>query len=231
MNCIIIEDQAPAQRILENYISSIPDLEIIGVFRDVKSASGIISNQSKVDVIFIDIHLPGISGIEFVRRLPDKNPAIIFTTAFSDYAVESYELNAVDYLLKPFSRERFLKSIERLKEVLTEEKSTENQSILIKSGKETQRALTRNIFYIQSDMDYTEVNTKSGKILSNERLWKWEQALSTHNFIRVHKSFIIHLGHVKRCTRKEIEMVDGSVIPIGRAYKKQFLQKMENLNK
>src|SRR5210317_1768791 len=160
MNCIIIEDQPPAQRILKKFIEDIGTLHLKGVFSDAIEAMEFLKSNS-VDLMFLDIHLPKISGIDFPKSMPNP-PHVILTTAFSEYALESYEFDVVDYLLKPFSFQRFVKAVSKVSMQHTTASSmlsspTLKTEMFIKSGYEHIKITIQDILYIQSDIDYTEL--------------------------------------------------------------------------
>ncbi|WP_299531725.1 LytTR family DNA-binding domain-containing protein [Ulvibacterium sp.] len=231
MNCIIIEDQPPAQRILKKFIADVGTLTLKEVFPDAISAMEFLKNE-KVDIMFLDIHLPKISGIEFLKTLPNP-PHVILTTAFPDYALEGYDLNVVDYLLKPFSFQRFLQAISKVPltaQTDGRQKSiTENKpktEIYIKSGHEHIKIRISDIVHIQSDADYTEIHTSKGKFLSNEPLRHWLHALEGHHFFRTHKSFILNTEKIERISGNLVYLVNQIKIPIGRAYKEAFMKSL-----
>lgn len=165
INCLIIEDQLPAQRILTKYIADTTSLQLIGTCTNAIEALESIKSQN-VDLIFLDIHLPKLSGIDFLKSLTHP-PQVILTTAFSDYALESYDLDVVDYLLKPFSFQRFLKAISKVEKPnngkiiqAESERSSIEEDIYIKSGYDYIRIALDDIIFIMSDTDYTEVHLK-----------------------------------------------------------------------
>lgn len=220
MKCIIIEDQPPAQRILKKYISDYGLLELIGTFTDAIQGLEFLKTN-EVDLIFLDIHLPKISGIDFLKTL-DNPPAVILTTAFPEFALESYDLNVVDYLLKPFSFPRFLKAVSKVKQRTIPEPKSEKpkvEPIYIKSGHEYHKVQIEDIILIHSDRDYTELQTESTKYLSNESLKYWEDFLTDHRFIRIHKSYLINEQKILKIRSSAIEMLGSHSAPIGRAYK------------
>ncbi len=229
MRCIIVEDQAPAQRILKKYISDYKPLQLVGVFSDALQALEFL-RQEEVDLIFLDIHLPQISGIDLLKMLP-KAPHVILTTAFPDYALESYELAVVDYLLKPFSFQRFIQAVTKVPNSTTppeaspEASSDAKDTIFIKSGHSYFRIKLEEIILIQSADDYTEIHTTSqSKILSGESLQHWEQLLPPQHFKRVHKSYIVHIEFIVKIAHNQIHLEPGHQVPIGRSYKDDFLQ-------
>lgn len=229
MRCIIVEDQAPAQRILKKFIGDYKPLSLVSTFSDALQAIEFL-RQEEVDIIFLDIHLPQISGIDFLKMLP-KAPSVILTTAFPDYALESYELAVVDYLLKPFSFQRFIQAVSKvptpdLKTKAPEVEDSENQdAIFVKSGHSYFRIKLEEIIFIQSADDYTEIHTTNQqKVLSGDSLQHWAQLLPEQRFRRVHKSFIVHIDYIVKLTHNQIHLELGHQVPIGRAYKEEFLQ-------
>ena len=238
MNCIIVEDQLPAQRILTKYITDAGTLNLVGTFTDALEAMKILKSE-KIDVMFLDIHLPKLSGIDFLKTLPNP-PQVILTTAFSEYALESYELNVVDYLLKPFSFQRFIQAISKLSmqphtslssssNISSEESpiATKNHSeeIFIKSGYDYIRIKTDDIIFIMADSDYTELHLTDKMHLSTESLRYWEDFLPKQKFMRIHKSYIINTTKISKVSGNQIFLENDKNIPIGRAYKNDFMER------
>lgn len=230
INCIIIEDQLPAQRILIKYIEDMGSLNLMGAYTNALEAMNVL-NSEKIDLMFLDIHLPKISGIDFLKTLTDP-PQVILTTAFQDYALESYELNVLDYLLKPYSFQRFVKAISKvgdgrdsvLKHTGMEEKNAPVE-LYIKSGYDHIRIKTEDILYIMSDSDYTEIHLKDRKHLSLEPLRYWEDFLSKEKFMRIHKSYIINTCKIMKVSGNLVFLENNKNIPIGRAFKKDFIER------
>lgn len=227
MTCIIIEDQPPAQRILKKYIVDIGSLELKATFPDALKAMEFLKNET-VDLTFLDIHLPKISGIDFLKTMSNP-PAVILTTAFSDYALESYEFDVVDYLLKPFSFQRFVKAVNKVPSQSANAAPVNVTSfIFIKSGYEHIKIDTNDILYIKSDADYTEIHLSNKKYLSAEPLRHWLETLSGQIFIRVHKSFIINGLKIEKIAGNQVYLVGENIIPIGRAFKEDFTKRFLN---
>lgn len=232
INCIIIEDQPPAQRILKKYIEDIGTLRLQATFTDALQAMEFLKTQ-EVDLMFLDIHLPKISGIDFLKTIPNA-PAVILTTAFPDYALESYEFSVVDYLLKPFSFQRFVKAVAKVpgksnNPVTTqpmEDKPTYRKELFIKSGYELVKILVDDIDYIKSEGDYTEIFLPDKKHLSSESLIFWEKNLDQEQFFRVHKSYLINAAKIEKISGNQVYLKGKTVIPIGRTYKEEFLGKI-----
>ncbi|WP_405206633.1 LytR/AlgR family response regulator transcription factor [Aquimarina sp. LLG6339-5] len=228
MNCIIVEDQLPAQRILKKYIEDMGSLKLIGTFTDAIEAMQLMKS-TKVDVIFLDIHLPKISGIDFLKTLSNP-PQVILTTAFPDYALESYEFDVVDYLLKPFSFQRFIKAVSKVEnkkqQLSLDANTTEIKEVYAKIGFDHVRILIDDITYIISDTDYTEIHLQDKKLVSSETLRYWEELLPSKNFMRVHKSYIINTSKIEKFSGNQIYLSNQKIIPLGRAYKSNFTKKI-----
>lgn len=226
--CIIIEDEPLAQNILEKYVTDHPSLQLVAVCTDALEAQPILSQQ-KIQLIFLDINLPKLSGINFIRTLLHP-PLIIFTTAYPEYAVEGFELNAVDYLLKPFSFERFLKAVNRALEKLNSENTLVAEEkmlhIFLKSDKKIHRVDLDSIQYIEAIGDYMKVVTDTGQLIVNETMKKLQEDLPVKQFIRVHKSFIISRNRIKFIEANYVQL-EGKTIPIGATYRSEVLASIE----
>ncbi|MCT4580368.1 MAG: response regulator transcription factor [Flavobacteriales bacterium] len=218
--CIIIEDQPPAQRILKKYIQEIDTFELKGTFSNAIDALNFIK-KTPVDLIFLDIHLPKISGIDFLQRISQSIP-IILTTAFPDYAIKSYEFNVVDYLLKPFSFQRFTQALAKVPQ--ENDVNTPKKSFYFKSRYDLIKLDEDHILYIKSDTDFTNIFTSEKKYYSNEILKQWLFKLG-EAFCQVHKSYIVNTNHILKIRGNDIFLNDNSTIPIGRAYKEKFIKK------
>lgn len=230
IRCIIIEDQPPAQRVLQKFIGNMEHMELNATFADALSAIDFLKNEP-IDLIFLDIHLPKISGIDFLKALPNK-PHVILTTAFSEYALESYEYQVVDYLLKPFSFERFVKAVSKVPvagtkpptEKIVIENNFTPEILFIKSGYEHLRISIDDILFIQSEADYTEVFTTEKKHLTSHSLKYWLQTLPLVQFTQVHKSYIVNTRKILKVSGNSIFFDNETFIPIGRAFKEGFVE-------
>jgi DNA-binding LytR/AlgR family response regulator len=229
IRCIIIEDQPPAQRVLKKYIEDIGNMELMATFADALEALNYLKTAS-VDLIFLDIHLPKISGMDFLKTLSRK-PYVILTTAFSEYALESYEYDVLDYLLKPFSFERFVQAVSKVPSKEQQksgmpgrvEHSSDPEMFFIKSGYEHIKIDINEIRFIQSNADYTELFLTERKHLSQEPLRFWEEYLNPKKFIRIHKSYIINTEKITKIIGNQVYLTDKITLPIGRAYKENFM--------
>ena len=226
--CIIIEDEPLAQNVLKKYIADHPSLELAGTCTDALEAQ-LILNKQHVQLIFLDINLPKLSGTNFIKTLINS-PLIIFTTAYPEYAVEGFELNAVDYLLKPFSFERFLKAVNKALEKLTtvNQNSEINKTsfIFLKADKKIHKVDLESIHFIEAIGDYMKVVTDSGQLIVNETMKKLQEDLPSKSFIRVHKSFIISRNKIKYIEGNYVQVEDKSV-PIGATYRNDVLASIE----
>lgn len=226
MTCIIIEDEIPAQKILKNFIGKIPSLNLVGTFKAAIEANSFL-NTNNIDVVFLDINLPDISGIDFIKTIKNP-PAIIMTTAYPEYAVSSFELNTiVDYLVKPFSFDRFLKAINKAKERIeipkTNSEENDEASIFINVDKTMHKLVLSSILYIESDRNYITVVTKNQKLSYIDSLKNWIVKLPENQFIQVHKSFIINSKSVDKISGNTVYLNENK-IPIGRTYRQDLLK-------
>jgi len=221
LKCLIIDDEPLAQNVIENYLKNFSFIELIARCENALSALEWIKKQ-KIDLIFLDISMPFLSGIDFIKTLQNP-PAIILTTAHKEFAIESYELNVLDYLLKPISFERFLKAINKL-DIHTSEvikpviSDSENDAfIYVKSEKKNIKILFKEILFIESLKDYIKIHTIDKTIVTQVSISAIEQRLPD-NFLRIHRSFIIAKDKITAYTQHDFE-IGKHQIPIGRNYK------------
>ncbi len=231
-SCIIIEDQPPAQRILKKYIGDIGNLKLKGTFGDALVALSFLKSNP-IDLIFLDIHLPKLSGIDFLKILPQK-PKVILTTAFPDYAIQSYELDVLDYLLKPFSFERFVKAVAKISTTTNQPIATIPSQkgpdfIFIKAGVDYQKIEINQIQFIKSNGDYTQLFMVADKHLVSYPLKFWIEKLNPKWFCQIHKSYLVNVQHISKVTGNQID-IGGNLLPIGRTYRdiffKEYLEKL-----
>lgn len=227
MKCIIIEDEIPAQKIIKNFLNKLPDIEVLATFKAAIEANSFLKNET-VDVVFLDINLPDISGIDFIKTVKNP-PAIIMTTAYPDYAVSSFELDTiVDYLVKPFSFDRFLKAINKVKdrlEVSNKTTADESEVLFLNVDKTLHKIVLDELVYIESDRNYITVVTAKQKLSYIDSLKNWNEKLPNNQFIQTHKSYIINRKFVDKISGNEI-YVNSNRLPIGRTYKQELLRKL-----
>ena len=227
MKCIIIEDELPAQRIIKSYISKLKHLQLVGTYQTALEANSVLNNGG-IDLLFLDINLPDISGLDFIKTL-SKPPKIIITTAYSNFAAESFEYWTIhDYLVKPISFERFLKSINKVEQTsktIEKEEKVSEDIINLKIDKTLHRLSINDILYVESDRNYVSIVTKKGKFTYIDSLKNWGQKLPNTHFAQIHKSYLVKLNAIDKISGNII-FINDSKIPIGRKYKQELLSKL-----
>ncbi len=231
LTCLIVDDEELARTLLENYINRLPYLKLAGKCSNPIEALQLLRNQS-VDLIFLDIQMPEMIGTDFLKTLSQK-PMVVFTTAYSEYALEGYELNVVDYLLKPFPFERFLQAVNKASDLaklkskgttnITSYPTNEKNYILVKSEHKVHRISYDEIQYIQSMREYVAYYTSNGRILSLGSLKKLEVDLPENLFLRIHKSYIISKSKVSTLEGNMVH-IGKEKIPIGASYREKVLK-------
>jgi DNA-binding LytR/AlgR family response regulator len=222
IKCIIVEDEPLAQQVIENHLQRTTKFELVAVCNNATEALEILKSR-EVDLIFLDIRLPGMSGLNFLKQLRTP-PLIILTTAYPNYALESYEFNVIDYLLKPISFERFLKAINKIidNRLFSNINAGTNDSfsdhIFIKSGNKFFKVKFSEIIYIQGMRDYLKIHTADYKLVTHQTMNDIEKTIPSKMFLRVHKSYIAAILHIKVIYGNSIE-IDNTTIPIGESYK------------
>lgn len=222
MKYIIIDDEPLAHQIIETYANDLSYMELEGNCYNGFEAIELL-NKTKVDLIFLDINMPKLKGFDFLKTLP-KPPKVIVTTAYEEYAIEGYELNIVDYLLKPFSFNRFMKAINKAtidnSTAIEKDSNTTQQSIFIKGDKKYHRVSLDNLLYVEAYGNYSKFHLSQKSILSHEKISELEFTLPQHQFMRVHKSYIVSIEKIEIIEGNRI-IIDGEKIPIGQTYKKK----------
>ncbi|BFM43604.1 LytTR family DNA-binding domain-containing protein [Flavobacterium sp. CFS9] len=236
MKCVIIDDEPLAVELLEDFVQKVDALELIHTFNNAIDAISFI-NQNNVDLIFLDIQMPHFSGIDFLNTI-EKKPLVIFTTAFSDYAVEGFNLGAVDYLVKPIPFHRFLKSVVRAQQVLnpattvqtisehTTPPELEQDFMFVRAEYENVKMNFSDILFIEGLKDYVKIYTIDNKFtLTLISLIKLENLLSNKGFSRIHRSYIINIKHVKSIQKNKV-LISDKRIPISESYKTSFFERI-----
>jgi len=230
ISCIIVDDEAMAREVIATHLSKIDNINIIATCNNAIEAFNCINNHN-IELVFLDINMPGISGISFAKSI-NKNIKIIFTTAYRDYAVEGFELQAVDYLLKPISFERLLKSIDTYFEVYStpfkpaKEQLESSNFIFVRSERIMVKIDFDAIIYIESYSDYIKIHLKHKTIITRETISAIEAKIPKHLFVRIHRSYIISLNNISSFTNEHIT-ISGQSLPISRSYKKEVLNLLE----
>lgn len=238
LTCSIIEDEYLAQEILEEYIRKVPFLELTGIYLSPLEAAVHLA-EDKPDLLFLDINMPDLDGLSFIPMLSAK-PMIILTTAYDQYALKAYELEVKDYLLKPFTFERFYKSVLRLYQEqslrLTGEKKEEKAEtkqeqafIFLKVGHRIQKIATRDILFVEGMKDYLRIHTNEEKILTLLSFAKLEELLPGGDFARVHRSFLVAIDKIDHIEKNRIQIAD-QIIPISDTYADAFYNRLKGLS-
>lgn len=219
-NCIIVEDEPIAAEILENFVSRDEELHLVAKCSDAVYAGSLL-NRHEIDLMFLDLHLPVVKGFDFLKKLKNP-PLVIVTTAYHQYAVEGYELDIVDYLMKPIPYDRFIKAVEKFKYLMNAEEAlleaADREHIFISSGKKQIKIVLHDIFFIESLREYIHIHTKAGTITVKMPISRIEDSLDPKMFIRIHKSYIISKTKIEVRSASMIQ-VNGKKLPIGRTYK------------
>lgn len=232
IKCLVIDDERLAREYLKNYISKIPELELVGDFNSPLKATELIKS-GEIDLLFLDIQMPDITGVEFVKSL-SNTPEIIFTTAYQEYALEGFNLNVADYLLKPFSFERFFQAVNKVIDKKTkqpalpieeEEQQTSYSDtyLTIRADRKFYKINFDDINYIEGQKAYVTFHTKKKNITALASLKELEEALPKKQFLRIHKSFIVSIHEIGALEGNTIE-VNDTKIPVGNTYKNEVLK-------
>ncbi len=221
--CIVVDDEDLARELIETHLSRLDNFQLIASCTSAMEAHKILQIEN-IDLIFLDIEMPLLKGTDFIKNLKIK-PKVIFTTAYRNYAIEAFELDAVDYLLKPIVFDRFFKAIEKfIAQQKPEEKIIENESIYIQIKKKNIKVLLSDILYIESLKDYVKMHLKNEKLLFKHGLTAFEPKLNKQ-FLRIHRSYIINAENITAYTKNDVE-IGNLEIPIGELYKEDVLEKL-----
>lgn len=234
IKCIIVDDEPMAREILENHLKRIEAVEIKGLCKNAIEAFNILNTQD-IDLIFLDINMPEISGLSFARSI-NKNMKVIFTTAYREYAIDGFDLKAVDYLLKPISFERLIQSIEKFKneslsfrpENSFNMASEKTNFFFVRSNRKMIKINFDDLQYIESLADYVKLFVNDTAIITRETITSIEAKLPTKKFLRVHRSFIVSIDKIDSYTQEYIE-IQQKAIPISRTYKTDVRQRLDNV--
>ncbi|AUC86115.1 DNA-binding response regulator [Polaribacter sp. ALD11] len=232
IRCIIVDDEPPAIRLLEKYVSKVSFLELVTSTVSPLEALGLI-DKGGVDLVFLDIQMPELTGIQLSKIVKGKTK-IIFTTAYPQFALESYELNAIDYLLKPFEFERFYQAVLKAKdENISVEKQIKPQSdsyLFVKTdGKNNfEKVYVKDICYIEGLKNYVAIHLKENQIITHNTLKNIEEYLPKEQFVKTHKSYIVSMEHIHKTDSISV-YVNNKALPIGDTYKKDFFERVQKL--
>ena len=212
LKCLIIDDEELARTMLKTYADKVDYLEVVGTYENPVEALGIIKDQA-IDLVFLDIQMPDLKGTTLAGLLPE-NCQVIFTTAYAEYAIEGFDLNAVDYLLKPITFERFLQAVNKLE---SSKKEGEMKTITVKSGYDLHKLFLDDIYFIESDGEYVHFHTKDKKVMSYQSLKSLEKSLDPSLFMRVHRSYIVNKTKVRALKGRDLS-IEEHAIPVSDTY-------------
>jgi two-component system, LytTR family, response regulator len=232
LTCIAIDDEPLALEIITSYIEKVSFLRLLKTFDNAVDSIDFIKNN-KVDLMFLDIQMESLSGIQLIHALKEP-PAVIFTTAFDRYAVEGFELDAADYLMKPISFQRFVKSVDKVYNKIVSQRNGQDNSeqqgrettddfLFVKTENRLQKVALSDILFIEGQGDYLKVVTTSARIMTLQNFKKFEEALPPENFIRVHKSYLVALNKIESISRNRIK-IGNNLIPVSDTYKDAFYE-------
>ncbi len=227
LTAIAIDDEPRALEVVQIHAQKVPFLELKAAFTDAFEAIPYLQ-KNKIDLIFLDIKMPDISGIEFASIL-QKKPMIIFTTAYSEYAVKGFELDAVDYLMKPFSLARFTKACNKALEIKTLRNEETPNYIFLKTGYEEEKVFLDEILYIEAEGNYMAYVLPNKKLLSRQNISETITQLPYNQFIRIHRSYIVAMNKIQKISRQSV-WVAGKEITIGASYESILVEIREKLN-
>lgn len=229
LNCVIIEDEPLARNLMVDYVTKVPTLHLIQAFPNPLAAMETLQSAS-IDILFLDVQMPELTGISLLKILK-KRPMVVLTTAYSQYALEGYELDVADYLLKPITFERFLKAVDKITQrldaqtktiqPLAEPQHVSPQFIFVKDGTKLVKVKLDDILYVEGLKDYVTIHTPSQKIVTLQRMKALEEQLPSARFIRIHNSFIVALDAIEVIQKNEVQ-IGSATLPIGDTYRKSF---------
>jgi two-component system LytT family response regulator len=229
INCIIVDDEPIARDILRTYIAQVPYLNLVGEYSDAFEAMQLL-NRQQVDLVVLDINMPRLSGLDMLRTLK-KYPAIIITSAYSDYALEGFELSVTDYLLKPFSFPRFVQATEKVNQLRQAAGQTTpaiptEDFIMVKADKKLTKVFFNDLTHVEAYGNYIFIYSGPNRIMSKQTLTQFEEQLPTAQFVRIHKSYVVSLKAVKFLEGNELS-IGSKKLPVGKVYREDLLKKLQ----
>jgi DNA-binding LytR/AlgR family response regulator len=230
---IIVDDEPLALEVLEALISNMPNLQLVAKCENAFEANEVLQNN-KIDLMFLDIQMPQLNGVDFLKSLAHP-PHVVFTTAFPEFAVEGFELNAIDYLLKPISMDRFLKAVNKVSDKMGA-KSAENEEVaeqffFVKADKKLVKINFDDIVYVEGLKDYVIIKTESTRVITLQTMKSLEEKLPSQSFKRIHRSFIVNMDKIQALDGNMVEVIEkGQVkhLPIGKNYRDELLDKVND---
>ncbi|MDX6746409.1 LytTR family DNA-binding domain-containing protein [Polaribacter sp. PL03] len=235
VNCVIVDDEPVARKIIESFVAKIPNLILVKSCKNAMEAFEIVNSQH-IDLFFLDINMPDVSGLSLAKSI-NQNSKIIFTTAYREYAIDGFDLQAVDYLLKPIAFDRFLQAVNKFfqgisvieSDVKIVENTIKNDFVFVRSDRKMVKINFDEIFYIESLSDYIKIYVTDKIITTRETISNIETKLPAKNFLRIHRSYIVNLNKAASYTNEFIE-IGKNAIPISRTYKENVLKKLTEIS-
>ncbi len=228
--CLIVDDEQPARHLMQEYVKKVPALELKGMCKNPMEAMEILRSE-QIDIMFLDIQMPELTGVEFLKTLQNK-PAVIFTTAYSEYALEGYQLDVIDYLVKPFPFDRFLKGVNKAMEFIdlkrgsgAGETKQEQEYVILHADHKIYKVHLDDILYIEGLKEYVSYFTTEKRIIVLQSLKSIEESLPQDKFIRVHRSYIVPIRRIKNLYGNQVQIGD-KMIPVGRSYKDEVMRRV-----
>lgn len=234
LNCLIVDDEQLAREMLQNYAAQFSNLHVVGLCKSALEAQQFLQ-QMPIDLMFLDIQMPQQNGIDFLTQLGDQSPKVILTTAYPNYALQGFELEVVDYLLKPISLERFQQALDKVCKHLEVEQKAERfdqqqqakaQFIMVHSEHKHHKIFLKDIIYIESMKEYVRYHTEQGRIIELNSMKQLEKTLPKENFIRIHRSYIVATEQIQSYQNGNLILKAPLELPIGKTYKKSILEKL-----
>jgi len=223
INCLIVDDEPLSQEVIEDFVKACPELNLVAVCNDALEAGGFI-NKEKIDLLFLDINMPRLSGIGFVKSLKEP-PLFILVTAYPEYAIEGFEVDAVDYLLKPVSFERFRTAVNRAVERFSSREETQVNHLMVRANKKNYRLNFDEIIYLEAQGDYVRFVTDSQSLMVHGTLKEFFEQLPEKRFERIHKSYIISLSKVVYVEGNQVTLGNYK-LPVSLSFKDGFMEKL-----
>lgn len=228
IKCLLVDDEPPAVELLETYSGMIEQLEVVGTSHSAVKAFDILS-ESTVDLLFLDIQMPVLNGLDFIKALKAP-PAVVLTTAYREYALDGYDLDIIDYLLKPIAFDRFLRAIDRYRErttVSSAQQANVSDTIFLNVNKTHHKVRLADILFVESLKDYVRVHTKKESLVVKGNLGSFLKKLPADRFLRIHRSFVVAVSHIGSYNQSEIDIV-GHKLPIGVSYRGEVVKKLRS---
>lgn len=228
--CLLVDDEPPALEILRTYITGMPSLEIAGECNHAMAAFEFLQ-RNRIDLIFLDVQMPRLLGTDLLKALPNP-PKVIFTTAFRDYAVEGFELGAIDYLLKPYSFDRFLRAVHKALNLEQRNQPAQNDSVTqtdrflyVRADRKMVKVMVDDILYVESLKDYVRILLKEQQIITKQTITALEEMLPENDFVRIHRSFIVSLNKINSYNQHAV-FLGKTELPVGPLYKQEFMKRL-----